>query len=53
MWTPYQTRNNNPNKSNTRQEMYSHRDYLHAVIQSGRKILIVIELIYCLRFCSS
>lgn len=39
MWTPYRTRNNtnNINKSNGRQEMYSHRDYLRAVLESGTK----------------
>jgi hypothetical protein len=42
MWTPYQTRNNNSNKSNARQEMYSHRDYLRAVLESGRKTLILL-----------
>jgi hypothetical protein len=35
MWTPYQTRNTN-NKSNGREEMYSHRDYLRAVLESGK-----------------
>ncbi len=46
MWTPYQTRNNLSDKSNTRQEMYSHRDYLRAVLESGRKILMIIEFIF-------
>jgi hypothetical protein len=57
MWTPYQTRSNynknNSNKLNGRQEMYSQRDYLQAVLESGRKTLIIIELICWLRFCSS
>ncbi|CAF1986314.1 unnamed protein product [Rotaria magnacalcarata] len=38
MWTPYQTRNHNNNNSNElsgRQEMYSHRDYLQALLESG------------------
>ncbi|CAF2530487.1 unnamed protein product [Rotaria sp. Silwood2] len=38
MWTPYRTRNNNDNETNKfngRQEMYSHRDYLRAVLESG------------------
>ncbi|UJR34147.1 hypothetical protein I4U23_021554 [Adineta vaga] len=37
MWTPYRTRNN-PSNSNQligRQEMYTHRDYLRAVLESG------------------
>jgi hypothetical protein len=41
MWTPYRTRNNNNNNSNKlngRQEMYSHRDYLRAVLESGKEI---------------
>lgn len=38
MWTPYRTRNHNnsTNQLNGRQEMYSHRDYLQAVLESGR-----------------
>ncbi|CAF1285891.1 unnamed protein product [Adineta steineri] len=37
MWTPYRTRNNitNNTKFNGRQEMYTHRDYLRAVLESG------------------
>lgn len=37
MWTPYQTRNNShSNQFNGRQDMFSHRDYLRAVLESGR-----------------
>jgi hypothetical protein len=58
MWTPYRTRNNtnNINKSNGRQEMYSHRDYLRAVLESGEKISvenIIMSSIYPFRFCTS
>lgn len=35
MWTPYQTRNNLSKQFNGRHEMYSHRDYLRAVLESG------------------
>ncbi|CAF0772507.1 unnamed protein product [Rotaria sordida] len=39
MWTPYRTRNNNndsnSNRFNGRQEMYTQRDYLRAVLESG------------------
>jgi hypothetical protein len=47
MWTPYQTRNTN-NKSNGREEMYSHRDYVRAVLESGKKekVLFLIEFIF-------
>jgi hypothetical protein len=38
MWTPYKTRNNSK-KFNGRQEMYSHRDYLQAVLESGKKMI--------------
>lgn len=41
MWTPYQTRNHrhqcDTNQLNERQQMYSHRDYLRAVLESGMK----------------
>lgn len=40
MWTPYQIPSDNHNSNNTslngRQEMYSHRDYLRAVLESGK-----------------
>jgi len=54
MWTPYQTRNNS-NQLNGRQEMYSHRDYLRAVLESGKQIRVnIIRIfIYHLRFCTS
>lgn len=44
MWTPYQTRNNhhhqyvNNSQSNEHRQMYSHRDYLRAVLESGKLI---------------
>ena len=45
MWTPYRTANNSNNNNNDnngkqfigRQKMYSHRDYLQAVLESGEK----------------
>jgi hypothetical protein len=38
MWTPYKTRNNNSsNQLNGRQEMYSQKDYLRAVLESGKQ----------------
>jgi len=41
MWTPYKTRNNNNNNSsnqlNGRQQMYSQRDYLRAIFESGKQ----------------
>ncbi len=56
MWTPYQTRNNNNNKLNGREEMYSHRDYLQAVLESGRKCFVeymIRRFVGCLRICTS
>jgi hypothetical protein len=60
MWTPYQTRNhnNNSNKLNGRQEMYSRRDYLRAVLELGieKKDFLgnMIKRLIChLRFCTS
>ncbi|CAF1210063.1 unnamed protein product [Adineta ricciae] len=37
IWTPYRTRNNHSNSNLLvgRQEMYTHRDYLRAVLESG------------------
>lgn len=40
MWTPYQTRNHrnhhDMNSVNEHRQMYSHRDYLRAVLESGK-----------------
>ena len=51
MWTPYRTRNNHHHEhldscqSNEYRQMYSHRDYLRAVLESGEMMGLMWRMI--------